>query len=102
MKPRRRDTGALPRPPAMMPERMGIIGKTQGVSDRPRPARKKNSRLPASPLSRRLREIWPVSSAAAGVLPLAEAAAAPPAEALAAPDPGCSAGRVTLRRALCG
>ena len=35
----------------MMPERMGIIGKTQGVSDRPRPATKKKARMAQKPAS---------------------------------------------------
>jgi hypothetical protein len=48
--------------PAMMPERMGIIGKTQGVSDRPRPARKKKARMAQKPASFSVAAIRPLSS----------------------------------------
>ena len=74
----------------MMPERMGIIGKTQGVSDRPRPATKKKARMAQKPASFSVAAIMPLSSPSPA---LAEAAAL---------GVVAGSGRLTLSGWVCG
>ena len=61
--------------PTMMPERMGIIGKTQGVSESSRPKPKKLATTTQKLASLSSCAIWPLSSPLPAVTEVSGAAA---------------------------